>query len=345
MLVPDTEEILWEEICCPLCSNGDEDLLLAVPSEPAETLYRLVRCRHCGMVYVNPRPAPSTGGSRPAVLREVAEAPPTAWGQCRLWLERLVLSCYHGYPPPRTRWWEKLLAALVRPLVSPASHSLTTLPYVGQGRLLDCGCESGWFGHRLQQRGWSVLTMDGSDPTLFRDRSASGPVFHPRLAGEGIPSRISGVLAPCLEKLPAGSLDAIVLGGLLGQVHWPHPLIEQLTCALRPGGLLAVCVPNLDSWGFRTFGMKWFPLDVPRCLLHFTPATLKRLLTMHGLEVTEVRSVGRTGWMRRSLHGQSLPGLFAGLLTRWTVWRKQADSLLVLARRQQTIATPVRRAA
>jgi len=340
MMAPDTEEILWEEICCPLCSNGDEDLLLAVPADPAETLYRLVRCRHCGMVYVNPRPAPPAG-CRLAVVREEAGklAPPetdawqpeATWGQFRLWLERLVLSCYHGYPPPRTRWWEKLLAALVRPLVGSGANSLMPLPYVGEGRLLDYGYESGWPGYRLQQRGWNVLAMDGLKLGTRNSECAPHSEFR-------VPSSN-------LERLPASSLDAVVMGGVLGQVHWPHSLIEQAARILRPGGLLAICVPNLDSWGFRTFGMKWFPLEVPRCLLHFTPATLKRLIAMHGLEVTEVRHLGRTSWMRRSMQGQSLPGLFAGLLARWTVWRKQADCVLVLARRQKTIATPIRLAA
>ena len=345
MTALDAEEILWEEICCPLCSNGDEDLLMAVPAEPAETLYRLVRCRHCGMVYVNPRPAPSPAPqhtlslaepiSSPccdvAELAEGASASPTlsmaagtpfaparqsatVWGRFRLWLERLVLSCFHGYPPPRTRWWEKLLATLARPLVGPGFNSLMPLPYIGEGRLVDYGCclpmpagrNSGRLGRQPQQRGWNVLTLD--------DRSGPSP----------------------LPAIAPASVDAIVMEWVLGLLHWPHPVIEQATQALRPGGLLAISVPNLDSWGFRTFGMKWFPLEVPRRLLYFTPATLERLVAMHGLEVLEVRYLGRTSWMRRSMQNQFYPGLFAGLLTRWTVWRKQADSLLMLARRPQT---------
>lgn len=303
MAISDPDEILWEEICCPLCSNGDEDLLLAVPADPAETLYRLVRCRHCGMVYVNPRPQAALGASWQVARDETILASPlaAAW----LWLERLVLSCYHGYPPPRTGRWEKLLAAVVRPWIGLRPASLMPLPYIGEGRMLELS-SSPPGSRSLQHRGWNVVGRDGwTEP-----------------AGSLLPPRT-----------PAGSLDAIVLEGVLGQVHWPHPVIEQAARALRPGGLLAVWVPNLDSWGFRMFGMKWYPLDVPRRLLHFTPATLRRLITMHGLEVSEVRYQGSARWMRRSMQNHFYPGLFAGPLTRWTVWRQQADSLLLLARR------------
>ena len=56
----DPTGMVWEEISCPLCGHGDEGLLLAVAGEPDQTLYRLVRCRRCGMGYVNPRPAPAS---------------------------------------------------------------------------------------------------------------------------------------------------------------------------------------------------------------------------------------------------------------------------------------------
>jgi SAM-dependent methyltransferase len=334
MTAQETEAIIWEEICCPLCSNGDEDLLLAVPADPAETLYRLVRCRQCGMAYINPRPAAVADSplsvapeeSASSVLAMGPRQRPSVGGGSRLWLERLILSRYHGYPPPLTHWWEKALAALARPLVRLNPDSLMPLPYVGEGRLLEFGdplpsssaggrgYPSARPGHRLQQRGWDVLTLDAS-----------------ATASEW--------------RVAEGSLDAIVMEGVLAHVHWPHPLIEQAARALRPGGLLAVCVPNLDSWGFRSFGMKWFPLDVPRRLLHFTPGTLKQLVSSHGLEVTEVRFVGRTHWMRRSLQNQFSSGLFAGLLTRWTVWRKQADCLVLLARRRESTTSTVRLAA
>src|SRR5271154_2453936 len=48
--------INWERIPCPLCNASDEDIFLQARADPDQTLYRLVRCRSCGMVYMNPRP-------------------------------------------------------------------------------------------------------------------------------------------------------------------------------------------------------------------------------------------------------------------------------------------------
>jgi len=337
-------DIVWEEIGCPLCSHGDEVLLLAVPAEPAGTLYRLVRCRHCGMCYVNPRPAPCCidrfypQDYKPYQTRSPREG---YLARLRLWLEQLVLARDYGYPSPLAGRLQKIVGALAAPFFAPSRDSMTALPFVGEGKLLDFGCGSGWLAYRLRQRGWDVTGMDFNEHAARQSQD-----FY------GVPTMIGSLPHP---QVPPASLDAIVMGGVLEHVHWPHPLIEQAATALKPGGLLAISVPNLDSWAYRTFGMHWFSLDVPRHLLHFTSATLRRLVEAHGLEVTELRFQRRCSWMQRSMQnlsgrwsglgGQTLCRLLARLLTRWTVWSKQADCLMLLARRKTTAGIALRQAA
>ncbi len=138
------------------------------------------------------------------------------------------------------------------------------------------------------------------------------------------------------------------MGMVLEHVHWPHRLIAAAVEALSPGGLLAISVPNIASWGYRLFGKDWWPLELPRHLLHFTPDTLSCLLEAHGLEVLQVRRQCRGSWMSRSLERASRPGrplagrwwarlgklrLARTLLTAWSGWTGQPDSLLILARR------------
>jgi hypothetical protein len=81
-------------------------------------------------------------------------------------------------------------------------------------------------------------------------------------------------------------------------------------------------------------------------LLHFTPATLCRLLEEHGLEVRQTRVLAKPGWMRRSMNAAlKRPGAWrwlwrlgrqrlpSGWLARWTARRGQGDCLLMIARR------------
>jgi SAM-dependent methyltransferase len=193
----------------------------------------------------------------------------------------------------------------------------------------------------MQQRGWKVTGMDFTEHAARRVTERYGiPVLvgslpHPQVAEE--------------------SFDVITMGCVLEHVHHPHAAIQGAARALRPGGWLVVVVPNLDSWGFRFFGPDWWPLELPRHLLHFTPATLRRLVEAHGLQVCEQHMLLRCGWMRRSMAttrrrcgrplvrrllarlGKARP--VNGLVTRWSVWAQQSDCILLLARRP-TAARP-----
>ena len=56
--------------------------------------------------------------------------------------------------------------------------------------------------------------------------------------------------------------------------------------SLRPGGRLAVIVPNWGSWQRRAFGEYWFPLELPRHRTHFTANGLASAIGEAGFEGT-----------------------------------------------------------
>lgn len=330
--------ICWEQVPCPLCGAQDETPFLSAPAEPNEAVYHLVQCRSCDMVYMNPRPdEQSIAQFYPDDYEAYCQAVPEQNGpvrQIKSYLQGLVRRRRLGYAPPLRRPMEKALAWLVSPWCGPDPNSQTSLPYFGQGRLLDYGCGAGAFAVRMRQRGWTVTGMDFSALAASQAR---------RLHGLDV---ITGTL-PHPAVRPE-SFDLISMGAVLEHVHWPHRLIDAAVTALRPGGILAVSVPNICSWGFRFFGEDWWPLELPRHLLHFSPATLARLMASHGLEIVEMRRQKRGSWMRRSIDRSFRPGRpFAGncfcnlfrsrlvdkLLTSWSGWVGHPDSLLVLARR------------
>ena len=68
---------------------------------------------------------------------------------------------------------------------------------------------------------------------------------------------------------------------------------------LRPGGILAIAVPNFGSWHRQAFGSRWFQLDLPRHLQHFDRASLTLLTHRAGFRPIRVE----TASMRPSLLG------------------------------------------
>src|SRR5262245_29093355 len=220
---------------------------------------------------------------------------------------------YFGTPPAPLRWHQSVAAWVAGWWLRPRPQSMTALPFQGEGRLLDYGCGSGWYAQQMRELGWRVTGMDFSAYAAEQVRRHFG-----------IPT-LTGTL-PHPQVAPA-SFDVITLGAVLEHVPHPHRLMAAVAEALRPGGYVVVSVPNLASWGFRYFGADWWGLQLPHHLLHFTPATLRRLLEAHGLEVHVLKAVPRPGWMQRSFRAARRRAGARRLLVKFGRWRVVASLL------------------
>jgi SAM-dependent methyltransferase len=131
------------------------------------------------------------------------------------------------------------------------------------GTLLDVGCGRGDLAASWLAAGWTVL---GVEPSEQAARVAS------QRGAQSIGTTLSD--AP----LEPESLDAVVFRHSLEHVVDPRLELRRVAAALRPGGRLAVIVPNWGSWQRRAFGERWFPLELPRHRTHFTVAGLRAAL-------------------------------------------------------------------
>jgi 2-polyprenyl-3-methyl-5-hydroxy-6-metoxy-1,4-benzoquinol methylase len=138
-------------------------------------------------------------------------------------------------------------------------------------RVLDVGAGRGRFVATARAAG---LDAHGLEPSA-RGLAAAGPHV--------APGGVDDV---------AGTWDAITLWHVLEHLDDPAGALTRLAGHLRPGGVLLVGVPNLDSVQARVGGPRWFHLDVPRHRTHFTARGARLALERAGLQVVAEHHVG-----------------------------------------------------
>jgi len=136
------------------------------------------------------------------------------------------------------------------------------------GRILDVGCGSGVFLAAMSRRGWDVAGIEPHRAVVEDLRRHHG--FDVR---EGM-----------LDDTPVdwGPFDVVALLDVLEHLPYPSAALERVWLLLRPGGLLVIATPNVESLEHRIFGQSWFALQPPDHLWLFSPHSLKRTVTLAG---------------------------------------------------------------
>lgn len=138
------------------------------------------------------------------------------------------------------------------------------------GSILDVGCGTGAFLNTMQQAGWQITGLEPDEIA----RTKAKELYNLDLQS---PEK--------LFSLPNNSYDAITMWHVLEHVHELHSYINTLRNLLKPGGKLFIAVPNYTSYDAKVYGEFWAAYDVPRHLYHFSPASMRDLLSMHKMEV------------------------------------------------------------
>lgn len=259
MHVPST--VTLEHVPCPVgCERGDEtvltgrDLLHDLPGE-----FSVVRCSTCGLMRTSPRPTPDSIGLYY----------PVDYGPYR---GTRVIEAPKSQP-----LWKRVLHTLITTVFR---FNTDPLPRQSPGRLLEIGCASGAFLHRMAGEGWQV----------------EGIEFSP-MAAETARSLGYSVHAGSLESAPdpREPFDLVVGWMVLEHLHDPVRGLQKLKAWAKPGAWLVLSVPNAGSLEFSLFGPEWYALQLPTHLHHFTPASLERTLRAGGWKTERVlhqRTIG-----------------------------------------------------
>ncbi len=146
-----------------------------------------------------------------------------------------------------------------------------------KGRVLDIGCGPGFLLREFRDRGWQVQGTEFSEQSAAHARDVLG-----------LPVAAGDVRE---LKFESASFDAVVMWHVLEHTPQPEQTLAEVARLLRPGGVFLCAVPNFGSTEARFARDKWFHLDVPRHLNHFTLETLRTLLSVRGFTFKRVSFV------------------------------------------------------
>lgn len=237
--------LVWENCACDWCGTVEGEELFTGPDLLADLpgQFRLVRCAQCKIIRQNPR---------------------LKWESLKLYYS-VDYSPYESIiDRERSRFkradraygMQKRLKAIER--------------FKNGGRLLDVGCGTGVFlAEAKKNPHWEV---SGVEPNLMAADYARNELEIPIF-----PERFSD--AP----LPESCYDVITMWNVLEHLDHPVQDLRRAVEILRPGGMLVICIPNLESIGAKIFGPAWAGWDLPRHLYLFPQHQLKTVLENIGL--------------------------------------------------------------
>lgn len=244
---------LQEEVACPLCGSKRsqrvleaQDVLYAKPDT-----YPVVRCEDCSLAYVNPRPTfESIGAHYPDdyfCYRLPEEVPALFRGMARSGAREVATR--------RLRMLERSTGRLTP-----------------EQRLVDVGCgRNDLLALIAKERGAQGVGIDMKDSTVayVRDKLQM-PIIHGTFLD---------------AKLEDASYDIVTMMEYLEHEAHPLSVLAEARRVLKPGGYVAIEIPDPSGWPARTFKNRWANLDVPRHLVFFDQGTLEQALKKQGFEL------------------------------------------------------------
>ena len=232
-----------EEVACIICGLRDEEFLFNAPE-------RIVRCRRCGLVYVNPRLDAES-------LATIYSKDYFVSNEDDPGVDYKAYADYIGEE-------QVILRSMHRRMRKVEQYAPR------KGRVLDVGCAAAFSLLAAQQRGWKAEGVEYSNFCVDYARSRGLSVHH-----GGLDS---------FQAQPQ-SFEAVTMWDYLE--HSTHPLEELKTCnrLLKDGGVVVLSIPNVDSWSYAILKEKWIGFKNIEHFYFYSRKTLARIAEMAGFKL------------------------------------------------------------
>lgn len=256
----------YVSVTCNTCGADDAEPVAAGPDfeyRCAPDEFHAVRCRRCGLVYLNPRPAPSELGA--------------------IYPDHYIPYRFDEYLSPFMRRARMLMQkSKVRAVARCAPREAV---------IWDVGCGGGFLLQCLKKYGppaWELLGVDISETALERVRA------------NGIKTRCGRFETMDIEP---ESADVIILNQVIEHLDDPAAVVARARTALKPGGRLFIETPSLDGWDAAIFKKRhWGGWHFPRHWTLYNHASLRALLKRNGFRVETMQWLLSPNFWAQSLH-------------------------------------------
>ncbi len=157
-------------------------------------------------------------------------------------------------------------------------------------QMLEVGCGGGFTLKLFKDWGLEVMGVE---------TSSISQAFAQKTFG------VEVVNTPLEEFNTDKKFDIILLNHVLEHFVEPNIAMVKLKSLLKPGGILYVRVPDIDSYDRIAFGKKW-PAYAHYHISNFSAKSLRVIYEKHGLNVVEIRKY----------YSQKIPKLLRLLMTK-----------------------------
>jgi SAM-dependent methyltransferase len=249
------DPLTLEAVKCCICGVDDAEPVGVGEDFEYRTspdTFLAVRCRRCGLVYINPRPA---------------------MGE----LDRIYPADYHAYEFSAERFGfvYKVRRKLEAKRLLSCCRGLDR-----EARIIDIGCGDGFHLNLLRefgQKSWRLEGVDLSDRAVVMGRK-NGLQIH-----QGTVQSLN---------LPKASYDLAFMIATIEHVDDPVVVLEAARSLLKPGGRLVIVTDNTDTLDFQGAQTRyWGGYHFPRHWNLFNPNTMRSIARKTQFELESLTTI------------------------------------------------------
>jgi len=254
----------------------------------------VVRCMQCSLVYLNPQPRVDHQGFYDEEYYRGTSTQKADIGNIDVLetgaLERRLESC------------RGVVDRVLRHVPAP-------------GRWLDIGCGPGFLLSEARNRGWHCTGLDSSP-------------FAPKFARErfGLDDVHSGLIEDAsFEK---ETFDVISMQHVIEHLYEPVNTMREVIGLLKPGGILYLETPDINSGTARRDGKSWVHIKIPEHVLYFSQQTLEKLMCDLDCDVLGVsKPVPGTGLMNKLCGGKERAKRFYAVARKFPLFEATVSAV------------------